>query len=277
MVPFGTSSPYQDIGRTRMQGLWLTLLVSIGLSALWLGPAVATGRPQQGQEATASPAAKERTTAPDDGAGRVVYRLDFSDYGGGSVEAWLESKGFKLKEAAKHQDQLELSIENGALILTAKEQLRGFVYNDSLDIGKFSKVRIEWGVIKFPEGASYERHVRNEALMVYISFGHETIASGNIILPDVPYFIGFFLCKDDKLNTPYIGKYYHEGGRFVCLGHPQPNETIVSEFDLVTAFRAYYEKNEVPPISGVNFGVDTADAGDGGKAAAFVKKIEILE
>jgi hypothetical protein len=260
-----------------MQGLWVTLLVSIGLSALWLGPACATEQSKQGQEAAVSPAAKDLTTAPNDGVGRVVYRLDFSDHAGGSVEAWLESKGFKLKEAAKHQDQLELSVENGALILTAKEQLRGFVYLESLHIEKFSKVRLEWGVIKFPEGASYERHVRNEALMIYISFGHEKIASGNIILPDVPYFIGFFLCKDDKLNTPYIGRYYHEGGRFVCLGHPQPNETVVSEFDLVTAFRAYYEKSEVPPISGINLGVDTADAGDGGKAAAFIKKIEFLE
>jgi hypothetical protein len=260
-----------------MQGSWRTLLVLIGLSALWFGPAFATEPPPQGQEMTASPASKGRTTAPDDGTGRVVYRLDFADYPGGSVEAWLESKGFKLKEAAKHQDQLELSIENGALILAAKEQLRGFVYNDSLDIEKFSRVRIEWGVIKYPEGASYERHVRNEALMIYLSFGHEKKASGNIILPDVPYFIGFFLCKDDKLNTPYVGRYYHEGGRFVCLGHPQPNETVVSEFDLVTAFRDYYETSEVPPISGINFGVDTADAGDGGKAAAFVKKIEFLE
>lgn len=260
-----------------MQGVWVTVLASVGLSALWLGPAFATEQSKQGQGAAVSPTSKEPTTAPDNGAGRVVYRLEFSDYAGGSVEAWLESEGFKFREAAKHQDQLELSIENGVLILTAKEQLRGFVYKESLNIEKFSKIRLEWGVIKFPEGASYEQGVRNEALMVYISFGHDTIASGNIILPDVPYFIGFFLCKDDKLNTPYIGRYYHDGGRFVCLGHPQPHETIVSEFDLVTAFRAYYGKSEVPPISGINFGVDTSDAGDGGKAAAFVKKIEFLE
>jgi hypothetical protein len=259
-----------------MPGLWTTLLVFIGLSALWLGSACAIERPAQGQKMVAL-APKERTTAPGDSAGRVVYQLAFSDYTGGSVEAWLESKGFKLKEAAKHQDQLELSIESGALILTAKTQLRGFIYKESLNIEHFSKVRIEWGVIKFPEGASYEKQIRNEALMIYVSFGDEKIASGNIILPDVPYFIGFYLCKDDKVNVPYIGRYYHEGGRFVCLGHPQLNETVTSEFDLVTAFRTYYEKSEVPLISGINFGVDTSDAGDGGKAAAFVKKIEFLE
>jgi hypothetical protein len=86
-----------------------------------------------------------------------------------------------------------------------------------------------------------------------------------------------FLCKDDKLNTPYIGRYYHEGGRFVCLGHPEPSQTVVSEFDLVTAFRTYFEKDEVPPISGINFGVDTSDAGDGGRAAAFIRRIEFID
>jgi hypothetical protein len=216
-------------------------------------------------------------TKPTHNTETVVYQLDFSEYTGGSVEEWLESKGFKFKEAAKDRNLLGLSIQNGALILEAKEQIRGFIYKESLNIENFSKVRIEWGIMKYPDGASYERQIRNEALMVYISFGDEKISSGNIILPDEPYFVGLFLCKDDKLKTPYIGKYYQEGGRFVCLGHPQPYQTIVSEFDLVTAFRTYYEKNEVPSISGINFGVDTADAGDGGRAAAYIRKIEFLQ
>ena len=207
----------------------------------------------------------------------MVYRLDFSEYRGGSVEEWLKSKGFKLRDAARNPGELALSIVDGALQLEAKTQLRGFIYNDSLHIEQFSTARLEWGVTKFPEGASYEKHVRNEALMVYFSFGEEKISSGSILLPNLPYFIGLFLCKADKLNMPYLGAYYHKGGRFVCVGHPQPNETVVSEFDLRVALQTYYEKSDVPPISGINFGVDTSEAGDGGKAAAFVKKIEILE
>jgi hypothetical protein len=203
--------------------------------------------------------------------------LDFSDYVAGPIEEYLESKGFRFEEAAKDRNLLALSVRNGALMLEAKEQIRGFLYKDSVNIEKFSKVRIEWGVTKYPEGASYERQIRNEALMVYISFGHDKISSGNIILPNVPYFIGLFLCKDDKLNTPYVGRFYHEGGRFVCLGHPKPDETIISEFDLVTAFQTYFEKHEVPPISGINFGVDTSDTGDGGKTAAYIKKLEFIE
>ena len=206
----------------------------------------------------------------------ATYKLDFSDYRGDSVETWLEAKGFKFEEAAKDPNALKLSFQNGALVLEAKERLRGFLFKDSMELKNFSKVRLEWGIIKYPEGASYEKQVRNEALMVYISFGHEKLSSGLLVLPDAPYFIGLFLCKDDKLHTPYIGRYYQEAGRFVCLGHAEPQQTVVSEFDLATAFRTYFEKAEVPPISGINLGVDTSDAGDGGKAAAYVKSIEFI-
>jgi hypothetical protein len=113
--------------------------------------------------------------------------------------------------------------------------------------------------------------------MVYIPFGHEKIPSGNILLPDLAYFIGLFLCKNDKLNTPYVGKYYQEGGRFVCLDRPDPAQTVVSEFDLVTAFRSYFEKVAVPPISGITLGVDTSDAGDGGRATAYIRTIEFIQ
>jgi hypothetical protein len=44
----------------------------------------------------------------------------------------------------------------------------------------------------------------------------------------------------------------------------------------VTAFRTYFAKEEVPPISAINLGVDTSDAGDGGRAAAYVKSIEFI-
>lgn len=259
-----------------MKGHWIVVLISITVLTAWASRALGASPSNTSQQATGAAKSAEHTAGPHDSAQKVIYRLDFSDYAGGSVEEWIESKGFKFEEAAKDRNLLALSVHYGALILEAKEQIRGFLFKESLNIEKFSKVRIEWGILKYPEGASYERQVRNEALMVYISFGHEKISSGNIILPNVPYFIGLFLCKDDKLNTPYLGRYYQEGGRFVCLDHVEPHQTIVSEFDLATAFRTYFDKDEVPPISGINLGVDTSDAGDGGKAAAYIKAIEFL-
>jgi hypothetical protein len=252
-----------------MKGLWIAVLVSIAMLTAWCGHALGASQPHE--------PSKQPVTGPRDHAQKVTYRLDFSDYAGGSIEEWLESKGFKFEEAAKDRNLLGLSVQNGALVLQAKEQIRGFLYNDSLNVEEFSKVKIEWGILKYPEGASYEQQIRNEALMVYISFGHEKMPSGNIILPKLPYFIGLFLCTADKLHTPYIGKNYQESGRFVCLAHAEPGQTLISEFDLVTAFRSYFDKAEVPPISGINLGVDTSEAGNGGGAAAYIRAIEFTD
>jgi hypothetical protein len=257
--------------RPSMILLVLLILPALGIDRTHGASAVSPSRESTSPRAVAdypSRAVASNQNAP--------YKLDFSDYRGNSVETWLESKGFKFEEAAKDPTALKLSVQDGALILEAKERLRGFLFKDSMALKNVSKVRLEWGIIKYPEGASYEKQVRNEALMVYISFGHEKLPSGLLVLPDVPYFIGLYLCKDDKPNTPYIGRYYQEGGRFVCLAHAEPQQTIVSEFDLASAFRTYFEKDEVPPISGLNLGVDTSDAGDGGKAAAYVKTIEFI-
>ena len=259
-----------------MKRLWIAMIVPLVMPTLGIDLTRGAGEAPALWESTSQPARADHPAGPQDSNRQPAFRLDFSDYQGGSVESWLESKGFKFEEAAKDPNALKLSVQDGALILEAKERLRGFLFKDSLEIKNFSKVRLEWGILKYPEGASYEKHIRNEALMVYISFGHEKTSSGLIVLPDVPYFIGLFLCKDDKLNTPYIGRYYQDGGRFVCLAHAEPQQTIVSEFDLATAFRTYFEKDEVPPISAINLGVDTSDAGNGGKAAAYVKTIEFI-
>lgn len=260
-----------------MKGLWIAVLVSIIMPTVWTSATLGAGESSAPRKLSAAATSSGRPAERSDDVPKVAYRLDFSDYAGGPVEEWLESKGFKFERDAKDRDKLKLSIENGALVLEAKEQLRGFLFKDDLEITKFSKIKIEWGVIKYPEGASYEGKVRNEALMVYAFFGKEKQPSGHFALPDLPYFIGFFLCQHDKIYTPYLGAHYHEGGRFVCLGNPPPRQTIVSEFDLVAAFQKYFEKAEVPFISGISLGVDTSSSNDGGTAAAYIRKIDILE
>jgi hypothetical protein len=259
-----------------MKPLRMILLVLLSLPALGVDRSHGASGASPVLESPHLRALADHPSGPQARNQNAAYKLDFSDYRGDSIETWLESKGFKFEEAAKDPDALKLSVQNGALVLEAKERLRGFLFKDSMELKNFSKVRLEWGILKYPEGASYEKQVRNEALMVYISFGQEKLPSGLLVLPDVPYFIGLFLCKDDKLHTPYTGRYYQEGGRFVCLAHAEPQQTIISEFDLATAFRTYFERAEVPPISGINLGVDTSDAGDGGKAAAYVKTIEFI-
>jgi hypothetical protein len=140
-----------------------------------------------------------------------------------------------------------------------------------------STVRIHWGIIKYPHGASYARHVQNEALMLYIFFGQDTLPSGHVAIPALPYFIGLFLGQEEQRHTPYRGRYFHEGGRFVSLGNPQPYETVISEFNLRTAFQTYFAQADVPLMSGLTLGVDTFRSGDGGTAAAYIHRIEFLE
>lgn len=75
----------------------------------------------------------------------------------------------------------------------------------------------------------------------------------------------------------YKGRYFHKGGRFVCLANPKPGETVISEYDLVAAFKRKYEKDEIPIISGIAVAIDTSSSGDKGRAASFIKSIEFLE
>ena len=203
--------------------------------------------------------------------------VDFSGYTGRSVEKWLVTRGFKFEKDAKNRTLLGLSITNQILELTANGRLTGFIFNDSINLDNVGRVRISWGVTRYPQETSYEKKVNNEALMLYIFFGKEKVSSGNILIPNSPYFIGLFLCQDEQVNFPYKGRYFHEGGRFVCLGKPDPGEAVVSEFDLDRAFKNYFGKQQTPGITGIAFGVDTSKAGGNGKGGAFIKTIEFFE
>ncbi|MBF8277243.1 MAG: hypothetical protein HW390_2316 [Candidatus Brocadiaceae bacterium] len=207
---------------------------------------------------------------------KVKYVIDFSNYSGGSVRKWLESKGLSCEGSAKYHTEIELSIDNGVLFIKTKQPVRGFIVCKDIILVEVSKVRIEWGIIQYPKDASFERGNRNEAVSCYIFFGSENLSSGCFMIPDLPYFISLFLGEADEINLPYKGRYFQAGGRFVCVGNSELKETVISEFDLTSAFQTYYKK-EAPAISGLCLEVDTTTTGGGGKAEAYVKRIEFLE
>jgi len=190
---------------------------------------------------------------------------------------WLETRGFKFEKDAKNRTLLRLSIIGQTLELTANGRLTGFIFNDSVKVANVRRIRINWGVTRYPQETSYEKKVNNEALMLYVFFGKEKIASGHVLVPNSPYFIGLFLCQDEQVNFPYMGRYFHAGGRFVCLGKPEPGEQVVSEFDLDEAFKRYFNKPETPGITGISLGIDTSKAGGDGRSSAFVRSIEFLQ
>ena len=259
-----------------MRNLFIPLITILLVT---LGTGTLSGQEERDRSPELTPATESNQSTKQENETSEIgnYLIDFSDYEEGSIDEWLKKKGFKFEKAAKNRRQFDLDVDEGGLILGAKTRMRGFILNGSLKPRTYSGVRIEWGVIKYPKGASYEEKVNNEAILVLIFFGHDKVSSGHLVIPDSPYFIGLFLGRHDMVYKSYKGKYYRKSGRFVCLGNPQPGETIVSEFDLAYAFKRYFKKDRVPKISGVALEMDTTSSGHGGRAAAFVNKIEFFE
>jgi len=202
----------------------------------------------------------------------VVYSLDFMKASGNPI-SFLNKQGFVLKKDASN---LTLTLSRGALNLTSTTPTLGVIINDRLHIKEFSKIKIEWGIIHYPEGASYEKDANNEAVMVYIFFGDKKLSSDSFFIPNSPYFMGLFLGEHDIPGKMYIGHHFSTGGRFVCVGAPKAGETVTTEFDLKPAFRKYFNQAEVPFISGISLEVDTSYLTNG-FSTAFIRKIEILK
>jgi hypothetical protein len=212
----------------------------------------------------------------DKSSGKVVYSLDFSKCKDGPAEAYLKKIGFKLKKGMADSSEVKLYFKSGKLYIDTLESSLGLAIKEGLRINRFSKIRIEWGVDKYPAGASYAKKVNNEAIMIYIYFGLKKSSSDSFFIPNSPYFMGLFLAPADKLNHPYIGRHFTTQGRFVCIANPKQGETITSEFNLVNTFKKYYKKSRVPFISGINIETDTSYVKPG-KSRAFISKIEIIE
>ena len=177
------------------------------------------------------------------GDDKLVRVVRFTGYTEGSIEGWLQAKGFQFREDARYRTRIDLDIESHGLVLEAKRRAFGIMLNESIDVREFTHIEIDWGVSRFPAGASYEQGVRNEAIIVIVFMGDERQPSGSMFIPDSPYFVGLFLCHgDDKKNHPYVGSYFKKGGRYVCIDKPTEGGTVTSRFDLLEAYRTYFDK-----------------------------------
>jgi hypothetical protein len=212
------------------------------------------------------------------GSQAPLFSIDFSDYqpGSGSIREWLVAKGFESEHNIRDPDAIVASFKDGSLQIKTEAPAFRLIYLRR-DVPDVARIRITWGVTRFPANASYEHKINNEALMVYVSFGHDKLPSGSWFVPDSPYFIGMSLCDQDPIERPFIGQYYEKGGRFVCLGHPEPGARVTTEFDLASAFKSYFGTARVPAVSGISLEVDTTQSGDRGRAAAFINRIDLLK
>lgn len=205
-----------------------------------------------------------------------VQVIRFTDYRAGAVEGWLREKGFDIEQDAKNRAAIELIPGGNGLTIKTKRRAFGILPNEQVNLSDFTFVEIDWAVNRHPAGASYEKGVRNEAIMVIVFMGDERQPSGSMFIPDSPYFVGLFVCSgDDRTNHPYVGAYFKKSGRYVCVDRPEPGKLVTTRFNLLDAYHAYFDKDrkEDPGISGIALSVDTKKGDQGGVAEALVREI----
>ncbi len=203
-------------------------------------------------------------------AGTSLYTIEFSEHAG-EPAAWLRAEGFELKLDA---ERLAAGLTDRGLILETDGEGAGLFFK-ALDLPSAKRVRVTWGVDRYPDGADWERGRPRAPLAVMFWLGDETIDSGAFYLPDSPYFTALFLGAKEQEGRAYTGNYYKKGGRYFC----QPcgtseGDTVVSELDLEAAFTRSFGELEMPPISAFGFQVNTR--GTRGGSRAFLKRVEFL-
>jgi hypothetical protein len=99
---------------------------------------------------------------------------------------------------------------------------------------------------------------------------------GVLLVCRTPHELGAFLCQgNDRTNHPYVGSYFKKSGRYVCLDQPATGARVTTRFDLLAAYRAYFDKegDDDPAVSGIALMLDTKKAGDRGQTRAFLGEI----
>ncbi|MDH5560287.1 MAG: hypothetical protein OEY59_05470 [Deltaproteobacteria bacterium] len=202
---------------------------------------------------------------------QVVYTIDFSNEADGNAQNWFKINHFELERDA---DEIKAVFENGKLVLETEDDILG-LFSKQMEIKGATRIRVEWGVDRYPIGADWTKGVLREALTIVVSFGKEKISSGSSFIPNVPYFIGLFIGEKEIKDKVYLGKYFREGGRYFCLiCGGKAGEMVISEFEFDSTFKEQFKK-AMPDISAVTFEIDTRDVSGGSRA--FIKKIEFLK
>lgn len=211
----------------------------------------------------------------------TLYQLDFSN-ANGDPESWFERKGWKFK---KDVDSMNLRFEGGKFIVEPDDDDLGLIgkeFNGKEELRDVKKLTIEWGVDQYPAGADWagpkskERNTR-EPISLMIFFGTEKQDSGSWAVPNLPYFISFFLGEKERPGQGYFGNYWKKGGRYFCIPcDGSVGKTFITEVDLPAKFRESFGK-VAPPITGLTIEIDVQDTEkkNGRHSKAFIRKITL--
>lgn len=211
------------------------------------------------------------TPAWSNGGAEVVHTIDFTGQPNGEARNWLTDQGFQLRMSA---EDLSPRFTDRGLVVSTDGAMAG-LFAKELRLTDADRVRVTWGVDRYPEGANWEKGTYRVPIAIMVSFGDKEIASGSLFVPNVPYFISLFLSKNAEPGKAYTANYYLKGGRYFCDPcKPPAGETVTTTFDLTETFKRTFDQKEVPPITGFSFQMNTKDTRGG--AQAFIERVEFL-
>jgi hypothetical protein len=188
------------------------------------------------------------------------------------ARSWLTQQGFRFLQGSTSSSRLSLG-DRGLKIelLTGAEMLFA---KEGLSVAQPARLSVRWGVERFPDGANWNSGVNREAVMVIVQFGTERLSGG--FLPARPYFIGFFLCQNERRGFAYTGRSYTQQGRYICVDKPAAGAEVTSTLNLDDQFRAAFKTSgPVPAVTGVGVEADTSGLGVEGRASAWIRSIAI--
>ncbi len=209
--------------------------------------------------------------------------LDFSK-ASGDPEDWFQKQGWEFKEDI---DSMNPRFENGRFVVEPTDDDLGLVirqFDEGAYLEGVQRLRIRWGVEQYPDGADWSgprdqtRNTR-EPISLMVFFGDEKVDSGNSFVPDLPYFMSFFLGEKERPDQAYVANYWQKGGRYFCIPcDGSLNTTFVTEVELPQLFQQEFGK-AMPPISGLTIEIDVQKTNEknGRHAKAYIESIELLD
>jgi hypothetical protein len=211
-----------------------------------------------------------------------IYELDFSS-ATGDVRGWFETINWELREDI---EEMNLRFEDGKLVIEPTSDELGVLMRefDKKDyLHGVTKIRIEWGVDQYPLGADWSSDAGNkrntrEAISFMIFFGDTKLDSGFFLAPNLPYFISFFLGKEEKPDQVYLGNYWQKGGRYLCIPCDGNSEkTYITEVDLSAKFFELFAKQPLPITAlGIEVDVQKTEELNGRHSKAYIKRVELF-
>lgn len=202
-----------------------------------------------------------------------VFSLDFKQSAQQDPVTWLNDQGFEFYADA---GKIQYGFSSRGLTLNTPKKLLAFISKDITESFNAQRIRIEWGVDIYPDGADWEKEIFRQAIGIVVFFGDEKFDSGSFFYPDASRFVALFLGEKEIQSKIYTPDVYSEAGRYYCQPCNNPTtKLIITDVNIKALYQKAFGIKEVPPVTQIAIGVDTRSTQ--GRAKAFLSEIHIFD